>query len=86
MRAMVAEVPFMYATSFRWSLSLSLPPLSLRRKTLVAACHVAPKIWKPFKSICMGGVAVQSSITMTRLTVPPGAVKIVIVGNVTHRN
>ena len=31
--------------------SLSLLPLSLRRKTLVAAGHVAAKIWEPFKFI-----------------------------------
>ena len=35
-----------------------LPPLSLRKETLVAAGHVPPKIWEVFQFNNMGGVAV----------------------------
>ena len=42
-------------TSFPDSLS-PFPPLSSRRETLVAAGHVAPKIWVLLKFCIMGGV------------------------------
>ena len=42
------------ATSFPGS------PLLLRKETLVAACHVAPKIWELFQMCFKGGVAVYA--------------------------
>ena len=34
-----------------------LPPLSLRRKTLVQAGHVSPKTWEVYQLCVRGGVA-----------------------------
>ena len=53
---------FSWATTTRFQGLSSLPPLSFRKETLVAAGHVAPKIWELFQMCIWGGVAVYAII------------------------